>query len=67
MLNHNPTLKLESEEESICKGSKKKEVIKIRKEIWEIEDRKTIDKKINKNTNCFAEKRKELTNTLIYR
>lgn len=51
-------MKLESEEESICKGSKKEEVIKIRKEIWEIEDRETIEKNQQKyKLFCWKEKR----------
>ena len=60
----NPTLKqLEKEEQRTTKVSRRKEIIKIRAEINEIEKKKTIAK-INKTKSWFFEKINKIDKTL---
>ena len=61
---NNRTLHLkqkEKAEEKKCKVSRKKEIIKIRAEINEIEMKKTIQK-INETKSCFFKKKTKLKN-----
>ena len=64
---HNLTLllkQLEKEEQIKPKVSRRKEIIKIRAEINEIEMKKTIAK-INKTKSCFSEKINKINKPLV--
>lgn len=56
-------MKLKKEEQFKLKANRRKKIIKLRAEIDEIENRKSIEK-INKTKSCFFEEINKIDNSL---